>query len=51
MLDTGAKVKIDQAHLETVIPAIGEYADIANVLLEQQYEFVSTSDLKSKNHN
>lgn len=23
MLDTGAKVKIDQAHLETVIPAIG----------------------------
>ena len=24
MLDTGAKLKIDQAHLETVIPAIGE---------------------------
>jgi len=23
MLDTGAKLKIDQAHLETVIPAIG----------------------------
>ena len=34
MLDTGAKVKIDQAHLETVIPAIGKYANIANVLLE-----------------
>ena len=26
MLDTGAKVKIDQAHLETVIPAIGKYS-------------------------
>ena len=25
MLDTGAKLKIDQAHLETVIPAIGNY--------------------------
>ena len=25
MLDTGAKVKIDQAHLETVVPAIGKY--------------------------
>lgn len=24
MLDTGAKVKIDQAHLETIIPAIGK---------------------------
>ncbi len=24
MLETGDKIKIDQAHLETVIPAIGE---------------------------
>ena len=24
MLDTGDKVKVDQTHLETVIPAIGE---------------------------
>ena len=24
MLDTGDKIKIDQAHLETVIPAVGE---------------------------
>ena len=24
MIETGDKIKIDQAHLETVIPAIGE---------------------------
>ena len=27
MLDSGDKVKFDQAHLETVIPAIGEMKD------------------------
>ena len=30
MLDTGAKLKIDQAHLETVIPAIGKYSHYTN---------------------
>ena len=25
MIETGDKIKIDQAHLETVIPAIGEF--------------------------
>ncbi|XP_065909582.1 DNA/RNA-binding protein KIN17-like isoform X2 [Dysidea avara] len=30
MLDTGAKVKIDQAHLETVIPAIGRMVMVVN---------------------
>ena len=28
MIETGDKIKIDQAHLETVIPAIGEYISI-----------------------
>jgi len=25
MIDTGEKVKLDQTHLETVLPAIGKY--------------------------
>lgn len=29
MIDTNDKIRIDQAHAETVIPAIGKYSDNA----------------------
>ena len=29
MIETGDKIKIDQAHLETVIPAIGKWSSVS----------------------
>ena len=33
MLDSGDKIKVDQTHLETVIPAIGEYTTVDGLLV------------------
>ena len=44
MLDTGDKIKVDQAHVETVIPALGElfdYVDLFN--LSWMFSFTSSS--------